>query len=334
MPTTITKTVKSAGGDYTSLSAWEAGQQADLPTADQIQVAECYAFQDTTSVIINGWTTDATRYIVITVPIAQRHAGIRSTTQYNLRTSTSFGNALSCAEDFLRIQGLQIKNVGASSPIGLRLDGAAGSDHRVFDTLIYDNTGTNGDACFVATTITPIFLNCVFMNNTRDGLSIGAGGGQTGYCYNCVSVNNGSDGFTVAAFQVLNSKNCYAGGNGGNDFDTPVNATHNKTTCHSEDATGNTTTAFSTSSGAFFTNVTAGSEDVHIGSSSALKDAGTDLSGDAKWVHPDGNVDFEATARVAPWDVGADEFVGLTTEYVGPVAMQMQGGKMIGLRYV
>jgi hypothetical protein len=54
---TITKTVKPSGGDYTSLSNWEAGEQADLVAAGNIAVAECYSMVDTTPVVVDGWTT-------------------------------------------------------------------------------------------------------------------------------------------------------------------------------------------------------------------------------------------------------------------------------------
>ena len=37
---TITKTIKTAGGDYALLSTWEAAQQSDLVTDDVIAVAD------------------------------------------------------------------------------------------------------------------------------------------------------------------------------------------------------------------------------------------------------------------------------------------------------
>ena len=71
MATTVTKIVdpdNGTGTDYTSLSAWEAGMQKDLVSADEISVAKCRCTggtADTTAFSINGWTTDATRYIKI-----------------------------------------------------------------------------------------------------------------------------------------------------------------------------------------------------------------------------------------------------------------------------
>ena len=52
MPTTITKTVKSAGGDYTSLQSALSGEARDLTAADQIAVFECYSMADTSAACV------------------------------------------------------------------------------------------------------------------------------------------------------------------------------------------------------------------------------------------------------------------------------------------
>src|SRR5574340_467643 len=105
MPTTNTKTIKPSGGDYTSLSAWEAGRQADLVTGDIIEVAECYAMNDTTPFTIAGWTTDATRYIEIRTAAGEGHAGTWSTSKYYL--SGTNATLIDVQEEFVRILGLQ-----------------------------------------------------------------------------------------------------------------------------------------------------------------------------------------------------------------------------------
>lgn len=66
MPTISIKTIKpGGGGDYTSLSAWEAAEQANLVSGDLIKVAECYPGVDALQCTLSGWTTDATHYIWI-----------------------------------------------------------------------------------------------------------------------------------------------------------------------------------------------------------------------------------------------------------------------------
>ena len=62
-----------------------------------------------------------------------------------------------------------------------------------------------------------------------------------------------------------------------------------------------------TSSGAYFINITPGSEDFHIGALSSLKDAGTDLSGTF-------TTDIDGETRTGTWDIGVDEIVAVVTE--------------------
>src|SRR4030067_2642327 len=97
------KTVKSSGGDYSSLSAWEAGQQKVISAGDSEQ-AECYSFSDTTQLIIDGWTTAADAYIRIYVASGERHAGKWDSTKYRLE-STASKNIL---ENYVWFEGLQI----------------------------------------------------------------------------------------------------------------------------------------------------------------------------------------------------------------------------------
>ena len=108
MATTHTKTVKSSGGDYTSLSAWEAGRQGDLPTLDYIEVADCSGFEDTTGVEIDGWTTDSTRYIEIK---ADYVGGKWSTNLYRIYPSAD--GAIHINEGYVRVHHIQM---GMSAP--------------------------------------------------------------------------------------------------------------------------------------------------------------------------------------------------------------------------
>ena len=109
MATTRTRTVKPSGGDYTTLSAWEAGEQADLPSLDEIRQAECYAMQDTTAVTIDGWTTDATRYIrIFAAPGAEARVPYDTTNAYRLEVTDVNGMVL-VNEAFVRIERLQFK---------------------------------------------------------------------------------------------------------------------------------------------------------------------------------------------------------------------------------
>ncbi len=86
--TEVISTIKEDGtGDYTSLSAWEAGENRDLVALDEIAVAQIdgtWTNPDTTAVTIDGWVTDATRYIKIYTTATARHDGKWNTGKYRL----------------------------------------------------------------------------------------------------------------------------------------------------------------------------------------------------------------------------------------------------------
>lgn len=110
--TTVTTTIKPAGqgGDYTTLSAWEAGQQADLPALDEIRVGsidgDWSAGPDTAAVTIDGWTTDATRYIEIRTTTAARHPGKWDATKYVLSQSGAVA-PITISESYVKCIGIQ-----------------------------------------------------------------------------------------------------------------------------------------------------------------------------------------------------------------------------------
>lgn len=109
----ILKTIKSAGGDYTSLAAWESDMQANIVTADQYHIAECYTLAGADSACqIGGWTTDATRYIKVYTPLAERHDGKWNASKYRISSSS---NVLTCGERDIKIDGLQLENTSSST---------------------------------------------------------------------------------------------------------------------------------------------------------------------------------------------------------------------------
>ena len=118
MPTIDVKTVKSSGGDYSSLAAWEAGEQQNQVTADTINVAECYNFEDTTPVTIGGWTTNTTHPIRIMAAeseMTEQNRGIWSTERYRLVCTNSdcISDAIQSLihEEFYNIQTKIINNI-------------------------------------------------------------------------------------------------------------------------------------------------------------------------------------------------------------------------------
>jgi len=80
MPSTRTKTIRSSGGDYTTITAWEAGEQANLVTEDEIREGVCYNDWETGlddgRLDLDGWTADSTRYPKLTVADGHWHEGV------------------------------------------------------------------------------------------------------------------------------------------------------------------------------------------------------------------------------------------------------------------
>ncbi|MDV7392798.1 hypothetical protein RZS08_15625, partial [Arthrospira platensis SPKY1] len=114
MPTEVISTIRASGGDYTTLSAWEAGEQRNLVTADEIAVAVCYNDWPSglnNSVTVAGWTTDATRYVKITVAEGHRHNGIPGG-GFRLVASATVSVTISAA--YMQIEWIEIENTSAS----------------------------------------------------------------------------------------------------------------------------------------------------------------------------------------------------------------------------
>lgn len=298
-----TKTIKSSGGDYTSIAGWEAGEDNNLSGTGE-NIGEVYDVNEASALTIAGSTNvSASDYRHLTVNSAFRHAGVFSTGKTHFSASTTDG-VLIISENFFRVSYSQIRNTHATS---------GGSAIKVGAT---DNVVSQCIATASATTFDGIFVgggsnNLKVINTVSHGFSsngIVFNAADTGSeLDNSAFVGNGAVGVKIANTQSLTLKNVYCGGNGGDDFNeagtTGWFSGTTATTCMCQDSiteTGLTSgVAWSTAN---FTNVTAGSIDIHLVSGSALINAGTDLSGTF-------TLDINGNTRSGTWDVGPDEFV-------------------------
>lgn len=275
-----TKTVKSSGGDYTSLNAALAGLSGNLTTncagtgGAGILTIECYAMSDTTSANTGtGYTTDADHYINITVPTAERHVGKWNTDKYRLVVD---GHCLIVQEAYTQIIGLQlhnntattyrhglypatanilidtciIKGSSVASNRGIMGDGFSGT---VRNTLVYDFV--YGIECYGDTTL----QNVTVQNCTT---------GVVRYSGTVTATNVGVSGATTA-----------------------FSGTISQTTCSSSTPTF----------------VDADNDDFHLASNDTTwHNQGTDLSGTF-------TTDIDGETRSGTWDIGADEYVAAAT---------------------
>lgn len=311
---TITREVNtgSAGGNgtttalsgpnaaYASLSAWNAAEAQDLTdNGGDVMVVNCAGTAaDTTGVTLSGWTTGSTNYIEI---VGNNTTGILDTSKYRMEVSTVIYclRVVNAGSDFVRVRNMQFKNTNADGDcVEFDRAQAATYDHRVSNCILYG--GVYG--LYLGRTTVKAWNNVIYGMSTVGIWCLSGYAAPTAELYNNTIINS-VRGINAQSGTVT-SKNNYAGGNTTGDY---LGTFTSSSTHASSDATGNTglqNIAVSTSAGAYFTNVTGGSENLHINTSSALIDVGTSDPGSGLF-----SDDLDGVARTGSWDIGADEFV-------------------------
>ena len=304
-----------AGTDYTSLSAWEAGEQKDLVTADEIAIAKCRntgGSADTTALEIRGWTTDADHYIKIwTDPNEDyRHDGTAGT-GYRLDI-TDGSEVIYIRESHVKIFGLEL--TGSGTEYGFYMANWEDIDDiELAYNLIHDLGGTsNYSAGLVIRSNSYYVSNLKFYNNIIYNI-----GGSGFWCDSNNASNNGNV-FNNTIFECNKSNSSYRAGihddsgqfvfknnasfdNGYKDYYGNEATQNGSSNNASSDSTGSSGLQNLSSSNQFV-NTTDGSEDLHLKSGADLIDAGTDLSS----YFTD---DIDGDTRSGTWDIGADEYV-------------------------
>lgn len=311
MPTTQTHTVGTGGGRaYSSLSAWESAEQRDLVAVDEIDFAECYDDGLMTDfVAISGWTTDATRFIRIETPTAERHTGLQ-VTGFKLSSSD---NAINLFNVNIRIVGIEFAVTASNKSVVLCSTANAGFidfSHNLFESV---TTGI-----LISTGGTGLTVNC--WNNASWNTAIHyqvTDSDPTGFIYNC-STLGGTRGIFVPNNQKWTVKNTTCLDSSTSDFfqTTYFNSASNYNASTDTAATtkapgANSVTGVTGANN--YVNVSSSTEDIHVKNVSAdIYQAGTDLSGDSDIAVTD---DFEGDSRSASVpSIGADELLVSVTK--------------------
>jgi len=314
-----------SGADYTTITAWEAAQQRDLTSADEIAVAKCRCTGSTGDAIsimyISGWTTDATRYIKIwTDPTeSYRHSGKWSTGNVYRIEATKTGSSqaiIDVQEDFVQFVGLlmQSDNGGQLHAKGINFQNsvADGSEFLVDSCIIRAlhsgaSSYANGIDCTYVSTggnRTLKVQNTLVYDFSESNADCG-GIVQT-YGWNVLSYNNTVHncwdgiycGNNASNYHVVKNcivqdctETCYGGTfHADSDYNCSDDGTHPG----SNGQTGEVTF------------VDEANDDFHLNSTDSVAlGNGLDLSSDAS--NPI-SVDIDGDARTS-WDIGADEFL-------------------------
>ncbi len=327
MATEVIKIVdpgEGAGHDYHSLALWEAGEQGDLTgVRNEIAVAKCRSTggtADTTSVVIDGWTTDATRYIKIWTDPSEsyRHAGVWDATKYRIECSVgNWDGNIRIIEDFVRIDGLQIyhKYAFTGNKGGIMTEWNSDSSVVYISNCIIKREGGWADKNYGIVQYrgtAHIWNNIIydFNSDTNVGIYVTSQATSTGNVYNntiygCTTGIKSTYTTAIAKNNLI--ANCTVAASGTWGAGTDYNATNNAAMGYTVTGSGNTHDRLSQT----FTFV--GAADFHL----AANDAGA--LGHGINLYNDANLPFQTDidgqdrgGSGATWDIGADEYVALT----------------------
>lgn len=290
MTTQLKKTIAPSGGDYTSLEACMNANEQNLVTADKyfdVEISGTWSSADTTAVTIHNYTTDATRYINIYTTGAARHDGKYNTGKYRIEINSSYGACIGIdTGGTYRIDGIQFKNSAADTGDNRGISIVGNNTLWISNVIGYANKTTIRIWTFDGNY--RIWNSVLFSN--------------TGEC-----ITNLANLRVYSSALIVNSTgSSISSGTLKNVYSTKFNG-GTKTTCASADTSGSTGLQNIPYDTTTFTNVTSGSEDLHLVAGSDLIDAGTNTSGDASPM--DFTTDIDGETRSGTWDIGASEFV-------------------------
>ena len=317
----------TVGRWYASISAWEAGRNADITATGRNAIERGLPYYDgaadTAVVTIDGWTTDATHYIEIYVPLSERHRGKWDNGKYRLEAVNN-DQSIYINEEYVRLDGLQIKhtaNGGASSPHTIQIgSNNINSDIRISNN-IFDGINVSSSIqayaidIYTANTANIRVWNNVFYNYNTGGTGTDRAmylpGEGTAYVYNntIYGIETGiarSGTGTMVAKNNIYQSNGIGGADGytGTFTSSDYNISDLASDAPGANSKNATTTPF----------VDVSSSDFHLefrdGTANPAMNAGADLSADANLAF---NTDIDGSSRLegGTWDVGADD-VGAT----------------------
>ncbi len=303
-----TVTVKPSGGTYTTLQNAIAGEvvaNANLVTMDGILTisieGDWSGGPDTAAVTINGFTMDATRYLVIQADSANR--AIKTSldaTRYIL--SVTDADAINVNDSHVRIYGLQIRIVYAAATGKSCIFANDDSDYLQvgYCRLVgHPTTAQSRGATLNSGSVANYIFNTIIENH-RIGLYVG---GTNNYIYNCIVYNINQEGVWTTGSSNWYIRNTasfttaddfYDGTSGTYDIDYVALDDTDAFAHHVHPSGGNWANEFN--------NAAAGDWTLLVGGNcvgAGVDDPGSGLYSD----------DIDRAARASTWDIGADEYV-------------------------
>lgn len=308
----------NAGGtDYTSLDAWEdafgghTSGDGDLVGDDEIAQAECRSSgtDDTTVVIIEGWTVDSTRYPIITGGGTDGDFpadGIFDDSAYVLHNNDSDQNTFVWNNvNYGRIKELQFKitATGTNSRYGVLAANITGANELHIDSCIFKGVISSTGFCnafisFDSDSIFFIYNTLIYDFRGSATNSMGVWMAGTVNLWNSTLENCGraifhQSGTCESKNTILSNNDDDILGDVGGDLTVDFNCDDDNDGTNNVSPNGPWTNEFTNLAG----------EDYSLKSGGNCVEAGTDDPGGADQT----DVDIIRTARSSTWDIGAFE---------------------------
>ncbi len=300
---TLTNQAYTIARAYNTFASWETARQGNLVSDNRVEAAVAYNdgdFVPGAVITINGSTTDATRYMMITVAPGHRHAGIGGAGVVLDGNNSGSYHGIQINDDYTRVEWLQFTRYGgAAGRAAVKID----ASNVLLDKLIAYNFNTgHTNKALRCTSGTVTMRNCLVYDGSDNGIRA-AGGTIT--AQNC-TVYGMTAGGVVRGSGTLNATNTISMGNGGSSFTSLSSQSYNMSSDATATGAGSLTNKVAANQ---FVNISSGSYDFHLKSGSDAINVGSDLSGSF-------NADLEGETRPAgsAWDIGADERAAGSTE--------------------
>jgi len=242
MATVVQKTIKSTGGDYSSIAALSVVNR-DCVGNNEIWIVDCYNFEDSLGVgiLFNGWVTDEAHYLLIRAVDEHDSGGNITTSAYriiNTASSTAISFRSIGASGVVILDGLQMRqNVGGVGKTmldcGTNANGANGT-LRIKECIISSaNKGIQVNAAAQTNKIQAM-NSIIVCSGAGRGVDLVYGSNHA--LYNCTVIGRFDSAIYLANNPTNTIKNCYFGSFQNDAISTAVGVT--KISCATSDLTG------------------------------------------------------------------------------------------------
>jgi len=312
MATEVVKIVdpdNGAGTDYLSLSAAITGElaiRADLVTRDEQLTLKCRSSggsADGNLVTINGFTTDATRFVKIVAFDSDRAAGKWDSSKYRLSVNST--RCIIFQDDYICVEGLQIEGLATNTEC-LRMENAVAgaSEYHISGCFVKAAGGSASVGLSFSLTSHPVLKiwNCI-LSNHRTGLSLVTLNAATElFFYNNTFYGDGAGTGFNYFFDTAGS--CILKNNIAQNFSDGYNGTFDSGTDYNLSDISGDAPGSNSKNGVTVSFVDTASDDFHLAEGdTAARAAGIDLSADASLPFND---DIDGEIRWE-WSMGADD---------------------------